>query len=129
MSRKFTIDPNKPFFIFDTRGEVHGIKQGDYLFDMRGDYIGYLVGDEYDVYTIYGEWIGNLWPDGRIVRKRTAQRKPLMVERPPKQAKIRVTARVPLPPMTGDLGFDKIDVLEWDDEVFKRVSDLLPDQE
>lgn len=129
-SRKFVIDPAKPFFIFDSRGETHGVKIGDFLYDMRGEYIGYLVGETYDVYTASGEWIGNIYPDGRIVRKRNADRRPLMIEgNPGKQPKIRVTARVPLPPMTGDLGFDKMDVLEWDEEIFKRISDLTPDKE
>ena len=128
-ARTFTIDPTKPFFIFDTRGDVHGIKLGEFLYDMRGEYIGFVRGEIFDVFTLYGEWIGNLVPDGRIVRKRTVDRPPLLKERPPRQPKIRVTARVPLPPMTSDLGFDRIDVLEWDDEIFKRVSDLMPDIE
>lgn len=125
--RKFVIDPEKPFFIFDTRGDVHGVKLGHYLYDMRGDYIGYVRGDEHDVYTTSGEWVGNLFPDGRIVRKRNFQRRPLDSARPTPQPRIRITARIPLPPMSADLGFDKVDVLEWDDEIFKRISDLTPD--
>lgn len=129
MSRKFVIDPQKPFFIFDTRGEYHAFKLGDYLYDTRGEYIGFVRSDVYDVYTGSGEWIGNLFPDGRIVRKRNADRRPLVLDRPDPQPKIRITARVPLPPMTADLGFDKIDVLEWDEDIFKRISDLTPDKE
>lgn len=125
--RPFTIDTSKPFFIFDTRGDVHGIVIGEYIYDMRGDYIGYQRGESHDVYTAVGEWIGNLIPDGRIVRKRNYDRPPLDPTKPAKQPTIRVTARVPLPPQTADLGFSYIDVLEWDDEVFKRLSDLVPD--
>jgi hypothetical protein len=52
----------------------------------------------------------------------------LFKELPPKPAKPeKIPARSPLPPMFSELGFDKIDVLEWDDEVFKRVSDMLSD--
>lgn len=129
MSRKFTIDPEKIFFIFDTRGETHGVKLGDYLYDMRGEYMGYVRGETYEVYTSSGEWIGNLWPDGRIVRKRNYNRPPLDENKPASQPKIRITARAPLPPMSADLGFDKVDVLEWDEEIFKRISDLTPDKE
>jgi hypothetical protein len=129
MSRKFTIDPEKPFFIFDSRGDTHGVKLGDYLYDMRGEYMGYVRGDTYEVYTSSGEWVGNLWHDGRVVRKRNFNRPPLDENKPAPQPKIRITARVPLPPMSGDLGFDKLDVLEWDDEIFKRISDLTPDKE
>ncbi len=129
MTRPLTIDPTQPFFIFDSRGEVHAVKLGGYLYDMRGDYIGYVRGEFHDVYTASGEWIGNIYTDGRIVRKRTADRRPLDLNRPSPQPKIRITARVPLPSMSADLGFDKIDVLEWDEEIFKRISDLMPDRE
>jgi hypothetical protein len=129
MSRKFVIDPEKPFFIFDTRGDMHGVKLGEYIYDARGEYIGFVRGETYDVYTAVGEWIGNLIPDGRIVRKRNYERRPLLEDKPPKQPTIRITARVPLPPMTADLGFDKIDVLDWDEDIFKRLSDLVPDKE
>lgn len=127
--RAFPIDPEKPFFIFDTRGDVHAVVMGEYLFDMRGEYIGYQRGETHDVYTAAGEWVGNIIQDGRIVRKRNFDRPPIDESRPAKQEKIRVPARVPLPPQTADLGFNMIDVLDWDDEVFKRLSDLTPDMD
>ncbi len=129
MVRKFVIDPEKTFFIFDTRGDVHGVLIGQYLYDMRGEYMGYVRGEDYNVFTGSGEWVGNIWPDGRIVRKRNFQRPPLETDKPAAQPKIRITARIPLPAMAADLGFDKVDVLEWDDEIFKRISDLTPDIE
>jgi hypothetical protein len=130
MSRKFTIDPEKPFFIYDTAGDWQATKFGSALFDTRGEYIGFVRGETYDVYTASGEWIGALSHDGRIIRKRNAPRLPLVTDIPPKAPKpTRLPARAPLPPQTGDLGFDKIDVLEWDPEVFKRLSDLTPDKE
>ena len=131
MFKKFDIDPNKPFFIFDTRGDWHAIVLNQYIFDTRGEYIGFIRGEDRDVYTTIGEWIGNLWADGRIVRKRsTEQSRPLLKELPPKPSKPeKLPARAHLPPMFAELGFDKIDVLEWDDEVFKRVSDKLSDMD
>ena len=90
--------------------------------------IGFVRGETYDVYTASGEWIGNLFHDGRIIRKRNASRPPLVKDPPPKQPKpAKFPARAPLPPQNGELGFDKIDVLEWDPDVFKRLSDLTPD--
>ncbi|MBE2268553.1 MAG: hypothetical protein IAE80_10025 [Anaerolinea sp.] len=129
MSRKFFIDPNKPFFIFDTAGDWLATKLGDYIFDGRGDYIGFIRTEKYDVFTKSGEWIGNLYPDGRIIRKRSAQRPPLLPahELPKQPPKTKIPARSPLPPISGDLGYDKIDVLEWDPDIFKRISDLTPD--
>lgn len=128
MSRRFTIDPNKPFFVFDTAGDWLAVVMNNIIFDTRGDYIGFVRGETYDVYTASGEWIGNLFHDGRIIRKRSANRPPLVKDPPPKQPKPeKFPARAPLPPQNGELGFDKIDVLEWDPDIFKRLSDLTPD--
>lgn len=129
MFRKFVIDASKPFFIFDTRGDWHATIFDRSIFDTRGEYIGFIRGEDHDVYTTIGEWIGNLWADGRIIRKRSTElRRPLLKDLPPKPTKPeKIPARAPLPAMFAELGFDKIDVLEWDDEVFKRVSDMQSD--
>ena len=131
MFKKFDIDPNKPFFIFDTRGDWHAIVLNQYIFDTRGEYIGFIRSEDHDVYTTIGEWIGTLWADGRIIRKRsTEQSRSLLKDLPPKPNKPdKLPARAHLPPMFSELGFDKIDVLEWDDQVFKRVSDRLNDMD
>lgn len=130
MSRRVVLDPNKFFYIYDTNGEWHGTVLGGSIFDTRGDYIGFVRGQDNDVYTTSGEWIGNLWHDGRIVRKRSGQRPTLLKELPPKPPKpAKLPGNAPLPPQTGELGFDKIDALDWDPEVFKKLSDLTPDAE
>ncbi|HVU11291.1 MAG TPA: hypothetical protein VHD90_08435 [Phototrophicaceae bacterium] len=127
MSRRFTINPEKPFFIFDTAGEWHATALGWSIFDGRGDYIGFIRNEAYDVYTTSGEWIGNIIADGRIIRNRNVDRPPLLKKLPPKPPKPKLPSRAPLAPLPGDLGFSKLDVLEWDPEIFKRVSDLIPD--
>ncbi|MCK6578023.1 MAG: hypothetical protein L6Q98_07965 [Anaerolineae bacterium] len=127
MARKFAVDPNKPFFIFDTAGDWHATMLNWYIFDARGDYIGFVRNADYDVFTRSGEWIGNLFPDGRIIRNRNADRPPLLKQLPPVPSKPKLPARAPLPPINGDLGYSRIDVLEWDPEIFKRLSDLVPD--
>ena len=127
MSRRVTIDAAKPFFIYDTSGEWHATVLNWSIFDGRGDYIGFVRNEAYDVYTTSGEWIGNIIGDGRIVRSNNVDRPPLLKKLPPKPAKPKLPGRAPLPPMNAELGFSKIDVLEWDAEVFKRISDLIPD--
>ncbi len=127
MTRRFTIDPTKPFFIFDTAGEWHATALGWYIFDARGDYVGFIRNEGYDVYTTSGEWIGNIYKDGRIIRYRSADRPPLLKKLPPKPPKPKLPPRAPLAPIPGDLGYSKIDVLDWDPEIFKRISDLIPD--
>lgn len=126
--RRFTIPPNKPFFIFDTYGDWLAVAWDGALFDTRGEYIGFYRGEEHEVFTASGEWIGNLFSDGRVVRKRSAPKRPLLHDLPPRRPKPeRFPARSPLPPQNAELGFDKIDVLEEDPEIFKRISDLTPD--
>jgi hypothetical protein len=130
-ARRFTIQPDKHFYLYDTPGDWQGTVMNWFIFDPRGDYLGFIQADTpttYDVYTTSGEWIGEIIQDGRIVRKRNYNRKPLLKELPPKPPKpAKLPARAPLPPQTSDLGFDKVDVLEWDPDVFKRLSDLIPD--
>ncbi|MBW4435785.1 MAG: hypothetical protein KME04_01530 [Pleurocapsa minor GSE-CHR-MK-17-07R] len=129
-ARPFKLDHSKPFFVFDTPGDWHAVVLHHYIFDSRGEYIGFVMGEQHDVFTASGEWIGNLYPDGRIIRKRGTPRPPLLKQLPPKPPKpANFPARAPLPPQNGELGFDKLDVLDEDPEVFKRLSDLTPDAE
>ncbi len=127
MARRFSINPEKPFFIYDTRGEWHATVLNWYIFDGRGDYIGFVRNETYDVYTTSGEWIGNIFHDGRIVRNKNVDRPPLLKRLPSKPPRAKLPPRAPLPPMNAELGFSRIDVLDWDPEVFKRLSDLIPD--
>jgi len=119
--------PEKPEFIYNTPGDWQATKMGPYLFDGRGDWIGFV--NDRDVYTRDGEWIGTLSKDGRVLRKRTTERKPLTSAIPPKPAYTRadLPGRAPLPMQMAELGFDMIDVLDEDPEIFKRLSDLRPD--
>lgn len=127
-SGSFTVNPNEPFFIFDTHGEWHATLLNNCVWDARGDYIGFVRGPNHDVYTAFGEWIGNLSKDGRIVRRRVKDRQMVLKVRklPPPRPK-NLPPRAPLPPLSGDLGYHYIDVLEWDPDAFKNVPDLKQD--
>jgi len=121
-------DPNKPVFIFDTHGDWQAVKFGNYLWNTRAEYIGYLAGE--DVYKRDGEWIGRLSKDGRILRKRTEQRRELstsMPKDPPRPEKF--PARPPLPPMMAELSYSIVDVLEEEPDIFRKISDLRPDMD
>jgi hypothetical protein len=126
---KFTIDPNKPFFIFDTRGEWHATLLNGCLWDTRGEYIGFVRGNNHDVYTAHGAWIGNLHKDGRIVRKRVSEPQPPLKIRRLRPQRPSLPPRAPLPPSTTDLDHHFIDVLEWDPEAFDYVPDLKRDMD
>jgi len=120
--------PDRPFFIFDTRGDWHATKLGDALFSTRGEYIGFVEGQ--DVYKRDGEWIGRLSKDGRILRKRAERRRPFHPNPPPPPPKPgRLPPRAPLPPMMAELEYSTIDVLDEEPDIFRRISDLRPDMD
>ena len=120
---------DKPKFVYNTSGDWLATAVGPHVFDSRGEYIGFTEG--VSVYTRDGEWIGDLSKDGRILRKRTGKTKPLHPNPIPKpQTKpSTLPGRAPLPPQNADIGYDMIDVLEEDPEVFKRLSDRRADME
>ncbi|MAS34248.1 MAG: hypothetical protein CL610_09580 [Anaerolineaceae bacterium] len=126
--KKFAINSDEPFFVFDTHGEWHATLLNNCLWDARGEYIGFVRGQNYDVYTAYGQWIGNLTADGRIVRRRMTDRQTVLkVRKLAPQKPTKLPARAPLPPMTADLGYHYIDVLEWDPNAFRSVPELKSD--
>ena len=127
-AKPFVIDPEKPFFIFDTNGEWHATLIKGCLWDAHGEYMGFMRGENHDVYTVYGEWVGNLTHDGRIIRRRVTERLPLLkIRRLPPQRPANLPARAPLPPQHAELAHTMIDVLDWDPNVFKNVPDLKSD--
>ncbi len=123
----------KPIFLYNTAGDWQGVVIGRYIFDPRGDCMGFIEesGKTRSAYTFDGEWVGELAKDGRILRKRAGGKRPLHLNRPPKPTAkpAGLPARAPLPPQNAELGYDMIDVLEEDPEVFKRVSDRRSDMD
>lgn len=119
--------PEKPEFIYDTHGDWQATRVAQYVFDGRGEYVGFVEGRA--VFTRDGEWVGDLSKDGRILRKRAGAKKPLNKNVPikPQMKKSDLPGRAPLPQQMGELGYDTIDVLEEDPDVFKRLSDRRPD--
>lgn len=121
-------NPNRPVFIFDTRGDWQATKIGDYLFNTRGEYIGFV--EDGEVYKGDGEWVGRLSRDGRILRKRSERRRPFHVHPPAAPPRPeRLPARAPLPPLMAELDFSTVDVLEEEPDIFKRISALRPDMD
>jgi len=119
--------PTKPIFMYNTAGDWQGYIIGQYIYDPRGDAIGFVEGPA--AYTFDGEWVGDVAKDGRILRKRAGKKRPLHTSPPvrPKGKAPNMPARAPLPPQNAEIGYDQIDVLEEDPDVFKRVSDRRPD--
>ena len=118
--------PDKPEFIYNTSGDWMATAVDAYIL-TRGEYIGFL--ENRAAYTRDGEWIGDLSKDGRILRKRAGKAKPLHAYPLAKPATkpSNLPRRAPLPPQNAEIGYDTIDVLEEDPDVFKRLSDRRQD--
>jgi hypothetical protein len=128
MSQRPAGNAPKPVFIYDTRGDWHATRIGDFVYSTRGEYIAYVENGE--IYKSDGEWIGRLSKDGRILRKRSERRHELHPNPPPKPPKPeKLPPRAPLPPIMAELDFSTVDVLDEDPEIFKRISDLRPDMD
>jgi hypothetical protein len=119
----------KPIFVYNTSGDWQATIVGQYVFDSRGEYIGFVEGPEKAIYTRDGEWVGDLSKDGRILRKRAGKKRPLHANVPPKPASkpSNLPGRAPLPPQNAEIGYDTVDVLDEDPEVFKKLSDRRKD--
>jgi hypothetical protein len=123
----------RPTFIYTTAGDWQATLIDSYLWDPRGECIGFVEDDgkTKTAYTLDGEWVGAIVKDGRILRKRTVARRPLHPKPLPRQTRkpANLPANAPLPPQNAELGFDTIDVLEEDPGVFRRVSERRADMD
>jgi hypothetical protein len=98
--------------IYTTRGEHAAFFENGYLYNLSGEWIGFVDTRNGYTYSVLGEYIGYVNKDGRILRKRSMDDTIPKLTPPPAPGRKNIPSSVPLPPMLGDLGFDTIDVLE-----------------
>ena len=102
--------PPRP--IYTTRGEHAAFFQDGFLFNLSGEYIGFVDTRNGYVYSVLGEYVGYVNKDGRVLRKRSMD-DAIPKRTPPKPpARIVPPANVPLAPMMSDLSFDTVEVFE-----------------
>ena len=104
--------------IYTTSGDTAGFLVYPYLFDPVGEWIGW-VEEHRLVYSVFGQYVGWLNYDFRILRRRSDEfthpdREPLA-----RPARFYPPATVPLPPMMAELKYETVDVLD-------EMPDLLP---
>ena len=104
--------------IYCTDGEIKAYLAYPYLFNAYGEWIGFVTSKR-EVYSVYGNYVGWLNNEPRILRKRSYDFQKPRISPPPSPKKIRVPSRHPLVPMLAELGFDTVDVLQ-------DAADLLP---
>jgi len=96
--------------IYSSRGEAEAFLAFPYLFNRSGEWIGWVT-PQREVYSVMGQYVGNLTNDPRIVRQRSDNSvKPRLKVTPPPQRLI-TPATVPLAPLMSDLTQSLVDVL------------------
>lgn len=98
--------------IYTTRGEHAAYFENGYLFNLSGEWVGFVDTRNGYVYSVAGEYVGYFNKDGRILRKRAMDE--ILPKRmtPPPPRRPQLPTSVPLAPMFSELNFDTIDVLE-----------------
>lgn len=105
--------PRKVIPIYTTRGDVHAYLVYPYLFNLMGEWIGFVT-PKREVYSIYGDYVGWLSDDPRILRKHVQDKTKPKVKPLPAPAKFNAPASAPLAPLMPELEFSVIDVLmDW----------------
>jgi len=96
--------------IFTTHGDVGAFLLYPYLYDLQGEWIGWVSSDRM-VYSVLGYHVGMLTKDPRII---SPQARSEMLPRrtpPPHPESIRPPARIPLAPIMADIPSNMMDVL------------------
>lgn len=104
-----------PIPIYTTSGDVGAILVYPYLYDPQGEWIGWTT-EEREVYSVNGNFAGQLSREFRILRLRTYEHAHPRREPPQPPRAYRPPAHFPLPPMMPELMMGVIDVLEEEPE-------------
>jgi len=98
--------------IYTTRGEHAAFFENGYLFNLTGEWIGFVDTQNGYVFSLLGEYVGYVSRDGRILRKRAMDEVVPRRGMPAAPSRPKMPTSVPLAPMMSDLSFDTVDVLE-----------------
>jgi hypothetical protein len=97
--------------IYTTHGEHIAYFESGYIFNIGGEWIGFVNTQNGHVFSVLGEYVGYVNKDGRILRKRSLDDVPRhATPKPPRRPTL--PSSVPLAPLLSDLSFDTIDVFE-----------------
>ncbi len=99
------------FPIYNTSGDWVAMLVGRYLYNTSGDWIGWIDANSL-VFSTRGDYVGWLARDFRVLRKREGESGHPRRDPPPRQPRVRLPTSVALPPLTGGLGYDTMDVFE-----------------
>ena len=110
-NRIMTTSQRKPVPIYTTAGDVDAFMVYPMIYSRVGEWIGFVT-PQREVYSVYGEYVGWLSNDPRILRKRSYSFDKPRLKPPPTPPRFTSPASIPLAPMMSDLSFDTIDILQ-----------------
>lgn len=98
--------------IYTTSGDAVAYMQYSYLFNMQGEWIGF-INSKKEVFSVLGKYVGYLADGPRILRKRSYSfDRPLVKPPEPPAIVVKVPPTAPLPPMMSETTFSEMDVME-----------------
>lgn len=106
--------------IYNSQGEVDAILVYPYLFNLGGEWIGWVTAQR-EVYSVMGTYVGFLTNDPRIVRYRSADELKPRIKPPPNPGRVIIPATLPLAPLMRELSHSLIDVLSEEPERLHTV--------
>jgi hypothetical protein len=96
--------------LYTSRGDAEAFLLYPYLFNRTGEWVGFVT-PKRKVYSVFGEYVGMLTDERRIIRKRATSTLTPRLTPPPPPQKVYPPATIPLPPMMSELNLSLIDVL------------------
>jgi hypothetical protein len=115
-----TSTQRKPVPIYTSAGDAEAYLVYPHLFNRRGEWIGFVT-PEKEVYSVYGEYVGWLTSDPRILRKRSQDYSKPRLTPPSHPRNYVLPALAPLAPMMSELSFETVDVLQDDRDKLPTV--------
>ncbi len=106
--------------IYTTKGDVAGFFVAPYIYNMLGEWIGWVTPDR-KVYSVHGQYVGWLTDDPRVLRKRSESYDQPHLTPPAKPPNFRPPATVPLAPLMSELTHSILDVLDEQDDLLPTV--------
>jgi hypothetical protein len=80
------------------------------IVNLNGEWIGFVLSNQ-EVYSVYGEYVGYMTKDPRILRKRSYDFTKKRITPLKNPGKLPVPGTIPLAPLMADLSFEIIDIL------------------
>ncbi len=97
--------------IYTTRGDIGAYLGYPYLYNPRGEWIGWIMPDR-RIYSVRGAYVGWLSKEARVLRKLSETYDYPRIQPPQQPERVNPPATSPLPPMMPELPYGVIDVLQ-----------------